>query len=674
MAEKASNPRAAEAACVEDYNDESETAVPETRKTANITAKRSKPDVTKLQVARDETSDSGRSSQTLATLGSTNSSLESKSGSDTIRAESYAVAAKTGPTEIEEKPHSESRSSEKSLSRTAASKNRKEETARKEPCNCRECVVKPHYDTHHQPSKSTGKVRAPVPGISQPTRRTPVRFVKEAPNPQYAPPRPRASTSHSYHRERPLSLYASAAPEPLYIHTQQPLYHEPPPTLRYAPTAPIISPSYPPHPTSYFPPPQSIHQPQPQPQQLYTSPPSPYEFQPRPRPRQWPSDYHPPSRPQSMLYSTTPVIEYVAEPVYGPVPPFAQPPSRKSSRRERSRALPEQRSARDEDYYNMPPPAPPPPPRSKSTSHHDRRPAIRHAVTADAHPTHTHRRTVRDDSTAAHVGHHTSVKQSYGAHERTGRPSRNTSDETFADTHGIERSMTRTNAESDAVKHRQRASVYGPESLNERVDEVEAYQASKGNGRTSNHIPIPPTTLVRRKTHTSSKSSETSSRKSGKSGKSRTSKTSRDGSDLKSRRPSENDNFSMRVDASHGVHVDLKGGMDGRRISVRQNKDEGEMEFSIGSRGRPAVGVGRESRDKSRKRYTYRDGQSETEIERARIMSRPPVKIREEGNEEQEAEPRIIRERITTTSRTRSRRGSSRVGGERVGFVFEKTD
>lgn len=226
--------------------------------------------------------------------------------------------------------------------------------------------------------------------------------------------------------------------------------------------------------------------------------------------------------------------------------------------------------------------------------------------------------------------------------------------------------MARTSIGSDAAKHR-RASVYGHETLNEFVDEVEAYQASKGNGRTSNHILIPPPALIRKKTHTSSKSSETSSRKSVKSGKSRTSKTSKEGSDLKTRRPSENDKLSMRFDASQGVNVDLKGGMEGRMISVRQSKDEGEMEFSIGSRGRTTLGPGRESREKSRKRSSYRNGFSETEIERTRTMSRPRMKIRGREDDRDEAEPRIIRERITT--RTRSRRGSSRVGGERVGFI-----
>ena len=275
----------------------------------------------------------------------------------------------------------------------------------------------------------------------------------------------------------------------------------------------------------------------------------------------------------------------------------------------------------------------------------------------------------------AHVGHESHDKQDYSLHERVRRPSRNPSDELAPTTSGIERRMARTNLGSDAAKHRRRASVYGHETLNELTHEVEdelayeveAYQASKGNGRTSNHIPpMPPPSLMRKKTLTSSKSSETSSRKSAKSGKSRTSKTSKEGSDLRSRRPSENDKLSMRFDASQGVNVDLKSGMEGRMISVRQTKEEGELEFSIGSRGRTATGAARESREKSRKRSAYRNGQGETQIERTRTISRPQMKIRGTEDEEDETERRIIRERITT--RTRSQRGSSRAGGERVEF------
>ena len=663
MEDKASIARAAEAACVEDYNDDSGTAVPETKKTANITAKRSKPEVTKHSVIRDQQSDSGHSSQTLATLGSTNTSLDSKSGSVTVRAESYAVAGKTRSTKIDEKPQNKSRSLEKLSSQGAAAKSRKEEITRKESCSCRECVARARGATLHNPSKSTGKPRAPVPETSQQIRLPPVQVVKEGPPlPQYPPLRPRALTSHSYRRERPISWYAGTPHDALY------LYNEPQPILSYPSTPSILPPSFPSQAPPYIPPPPPpppLHQPQHQ--QIYTSPPSPYELQPRSRPQQWVSDFQAPPRPQSMLFPTSPIIEYVTEPTYAPVLTSAQPLSRQSSHRERPRALPEQRHTRDKDYYDMPPPAPPPPPRHKNTPHRDRRPAIRHAVTDDTPPTYTHRPNVQDESTTAHVGHEHHVKQIHGAHERVRRYSRNASDEPAPKSYSIERGRARTNIGSDAAKHMRRASVYGHETVHELTDEVEAYQASQGNGRTSNHIPIQPPALVRKKTHTSSKSSETSSRKSAKSGKSRTSKASRDGSDLKSRRPSENDKFSMRVDASHGVNVDLKGGMEGRRISVRHNKDEGKMEFSIASRGRTATGAGRESREKSRKRSSYRNGQSETEIARTRAVSRPRMKIREHEEGEDEAEPMIVRERIIT--RTRSRRGSSRVRGERVEFV-----
>ena len=658
MEEKALITRAAKAACVEDYNDESETAVPETKQTANITAKRSKPDVAKIHPVRDEFSDSGRSSQTLATLGSTNTSLESKSGSLTIRAESYTVAGKTRPTKIDEKPRSKSRSPEKLPSKGFASKPRKEEKE-KAPCSCSECVAKAARPTPHNPSRPTGKSRAPVPGTSQQTRRPPMQVIKESFLPQYAPPRPRVTTSRSYHQERPQSLYAAAPPEPHYI---QPIYNEFQPTYAYTPPASIITTAYPPNATPYGPPPHSLHQPQPA--QLYPTSPSTYEFQLRPRPRPWPSDYHGPPRPQSVY---EPIIEYLPESTYAPTATSVQPPSRRSSHRERPRVLPEQRITHNEDVYNMPPPAPLPPAGHKSTSHRDRRPAIRHAVTADGPPTYNHLSSVRDESITAHVGHESQIKRTHSTKERARRPSHSKGDELAANTYGIERGMARTNVGNNVAKQRRRASVYGHESLKELANEVEAYQASHGNGRPSNHIAIPPPPILRKKTHSSSKSSETSSRKSAKSGKSRASKASRDGSDLKSKRPSETEKFSMRVDASHGINVDLKGGMQGRRISVRQHKDEGEMEFSIGARGRTATGAPRESREKSRKRSSYSDGHKETEIARTRTTSRVRTKIEEEEGDVNETEPRIIRERITT--RTRSRRGSSRVGGERVVFI-----
>ena len=640
MADPPSNNRAAEAAWVEDYNDESETAVPETRKTANITAKRSKPDVTKLQAARDEISDSGHSSQTLATLGSTNSSLASKSASDTIRAESHAAIGKTRILKVEEKHQRKSRSPEKPQSRRATSTNRKDSTARAGSAT----------PQHH--TKPAAKARAPGPELIQQKKRIPVHFAKEVPIPQNAPPpRPRIPTSRSHRRERPQSFHAGAAPEHFYSQLI-----EPQPTVRYSPIASIVTPSYSPHPNSYFPSEPPIHQSQAPLTHFYPSPSSPFEQPARPRPRQWASEFSHPPRPQSMIYTTTPIYECVPEPVYTPILPPMQPPSRQSSHRERLRALPELRIARGEDCYTMPPPAPPPPPRPRTGSEQGRRPAIRHAMTADTHSVHAHRRAVRDESTTGHVGHESPVKQSYGTYESAPRPRRNTSDEAVPSTHG---------------KHRQQASVHGHESLDKleeskTVEAVERYQASKGNRRASSYGAMAPPAFTRKKTQTSSKSSETSSRKSEKSGKSRTSRTSKDESDLKSRRTSGDDYFSMRVDASQGVNVDLKGGMEGRRITLRHHKDEGDLEFVIGgAQGRTTTGAERESREKSRRRYSYRDGPSEVEIDRPGATSRLPMKIREK-EEGDETEPRIVQERTTTTTRTRARslRDSSRVREE----------
>lgn len=133
--------------------------------------------------------------------------------------------------------------------------------------------------------------------------------------------------------------------------------------------------------------------------------------------------------------------------------------------------------------------------------------------------------------------------------------------------------------------------------LNELEDEVEAYQASKGNGPMLNHIPIPSSTLASTKTPIGDKGSDTSSLKSLKSEKSRISKTSKDGSDLNSRRSNEDDEFRMRFDPSMGVNFNLKGDMEGRKISVRQSNDEEEMEFSIGSPGRRNMDPERQGRE-----------------------------------------------------------------------------
>ena len=79
------------------------------------------------------------------------------------------------------------------------------------------------------------------------------------------------------------------------------------------------------------------------------------------------------------------------------------------------------------------------------------------------------------------------------------------------------------------------------------------------------------------------------------------------------------------------------------------------MELNIGSRGRTGGSrtVRPPANERSRRKYSYIDGEGVTELERSRTTSSAPVEVMEEDR------PRIVRERITTTSRSRR---SSRSG------------
>ncbi len=696
-------PGVPKAAYVEEYNEEAETANPATRQTANVSTKRSKPNVASTKALHDGVSDSGHSSHTAGTLGSSATSLESKTGSNPPNIEKNTAASKRRPTGVENFVKSRSHSPQKpSIPRTQSKSLRDKHSQSKHPCNCSECVAGVRRSaTAFEPSrqhesKPKAKSRPTLDGLLRSTRPPPAQVVPNVPILQPVQARPRALTEQSYHRgSRPVSFYAGAIP-PEAVYAQQPFIIERQPS--YPAPSPFPPPTYPPPQQAYLPPPP---QPVSAPQSLYTATTSPYSVQPRPRPRPWIPDQRAPPRPQSMYYGTSPpVIEYGEEPIYTTIAPGVRPAPRPPIPREPPPLSQEDYLPHPEDYYRMPPP----PPRIKTQAQPQQRPPmVRHAhTTSDAHPPLRQLRSGHEESTKAHVGNRSPVKQSFADHERSrrqdARPSKR-SDDSVPSAHAVERGMGRTNIESSTVKHKRRASVYGHESLHDLECSVETYQAAaKGPPATSNPLPID--TLVRKK----KPSSDTSSRHSGKSGKS---KTSREGSDVKSRRPSseiknrnENDGLAMRFNASQGVNLDLKGGIEGRTISLRQSKDggEGNMELNIGSRGRtvgtrpPIAG-----REKSRRRYSYVDGQTGgvTEVERTKTSSRPPVRgysyiddkgvtelerVRTGGSGssaalervrsgrsfaesiEEEREPRIVRERIVTTSRSR-RRSRSGFGG-----------
>lgn len=651
------------AAYIEEFNEEQQTAIPESRQTAstaNITVKRSKPDGLKPKNIRDEFSDSGYSSHTAATLGSGDSSLESKAESNPLNLVTNIIERQRRPYGFDKKTPSRSQNIDIPLLRRTDSKARKDGDARPKRCQCEECLSRPHRSAAiHDPGpyrlpNAQPRNQASAPVSPQSPRKPFAQLIPDAPIPQLSQARPRAS-SQSVQRPRPMSFHAGIMPEAM--NTQQPLYIERRPAARYPTASPFPPPSYPP-PQTYCPP----LQPLPSPQDLYVPVPSSYEPQLPLQPRHWNGGHQPSARPQSMFYDTSPAIIEYAQPIHATIVPSARPLERQGSRRERRSTLREEYSGPDVDQVRMPPPRPPP--RIESQSHPEQRPTIRHAKTTSAALPVMQHRSGREDITEGHASHRSSRKQSFDNPQRSRRPSlpraTRTSDTKVASADSVERDLAHMRIESGASsKSRRRVSVYGHESLKDLEGSVEAYQASKGNIPNHRSMSIGDDTLrlVRKKTHTNSSDAEsrvstgTKASREGSDLKPRSSTDRRSSSDIKKR--DDDGGFAMRI--PKGVNVDLNPGMEGRSISLRQSRDgDGDMELSIGSRGR-TVGTRPAGREKSTKRYSIIEGNVVKELEPARGQSQSRVP-RDHGNGD---DRKIVRERIITTSRSRR---SSRSG------------
>ena len=637
----------AEAAYVEEYNEDDQAGRPETRQTANISSKRSKPDVTGVKGIRDEYSDSGYSSHTAATPGSSApSSLESKAGSNLPKIQETTAAKARKPTILEKAVKGKSQSPEKRNTQSKAKRDA------------------PTEASSQRENKPKNKSKQLLSGLLR-SKASPAKIVQDAPKAE--PPRPRPSTSQSAHRTRPASFHSA----PIFV--PQPLLIEPRPI--YAPP-PVFTPSYPPPQHSYFPPLQHIspHQ------EFYAPPLSSYTPQPRPRPRQWSHGQQTSQRPQSMYYgSTPPMVEYGDQPLYTTIAPGVRSPSHQAPPRESQHVSPDEYPARPEDYYKMPPP-----PKPSTKPHQDQRPSmVRNArTTQDARPSSRNYRTGKEEVTEARTSNRSPTKQNFAEHERSRRPVTGTtkkSDDSIPSARSIERGLGRVGIENNSAKSKRRESFHGDENLRNLEGSIEAYQASHKMPAARNAVSVD--TLMRRKKAPGS-SSETSSRHSGKSTKSR---TSREGSDVRSRRQSsdvktrnDHSGLDLRFSAEQGVNLTMGDGMQGRTISVKQSKAaEGEMELGIGSRGRtvgsrPSLA----GREKSRRSSSYIDSQGMTEVERPKTSSRPPraYSYRDERGLPQldrirttssaaesikeEQEPKVILERERITTRSRSRRSS----------------
>ena len=603
----------------EEFSEEQQTTVPETRQSANVAAKRSKSDVKRAGPLRDEHSDSGYSSHPYS---APTSSLDSKVESNPPAAPDPPSTNTQGRETSKNTSKSRAPSPDKNLLRRTQSKGRGDGASRRKECLCDKCVSKAHgvalpTNPYPDPNYVIAQARQKQPAPPSPSARR--AYPPDAAMPLREHVRPRPAVS----RARPMSFHAGATPEPLYL--QQPQYVIEQPSARQT-AYPFAPPAFMPPPAYYEPLPLPPQQPPlPPPQEYFAPMPIAYELLPpaQPRPRRRPSE-HSRSRPQTMYYDSPPIFEY-AEPSYRTLEP-AQPVRRQLSRRGRRESLRQTETSPSEDMKRMPPPPPPPP--KIDTKRVEQRPPMRHAATTAS--AYTHHESLRNTkgSLETPTKSRSSRKGSTEEEPRSRRPSlarqTRTSDERAVSFDDMQQDMGRLTLDtSSPAKSRRRSSVYGHESLEALEGSVEEYQSSKGTPRSSGPTPSHDemlARLVRKRTNTDS---ETGSRLSAQS---RGSRASREGSDSHShshshghghghnkplvpvtsqsraldRRPlgnnevasakNENDRFALRFNPE-GINVKMQGGIEGRAINLRKSKDgqEGEMELMIEGRAGPST-------------------------------------------------------------------------------------
>ena len=691
----------------EEYSEETQATLSDTRQSASVTAKRSANVSNKSRSGRDEQSDSGYSSHTHS---APNSSLDSRIDANQPppppppppTAPAAAAVPVPKPEKSTKLPKSRAHSPEKNVLRRAGSKSRRDGDSRKNDCMCDKCVsdprrsavpVQPNWLANYAIAQPRQKTPAPPsPQPRRPALVEPIMVPRE-----HARPRPSAS------RARPMSFHAGTLPEPRYL--AQPHYiMERQPSMR--------QPAYP-FPPQAFPPPQPYVEqmlplqsapPLPPPQNYYPQPtmaPMAYEIvpQPRPRPRRLTSEQTR-ARPQSMYYGSPPIYEYV-EPTYKTIEP-KQPIQRQLSRRGRRESLRTSEPSSHDEANLMPPPPVPKPPKPETRVRTEQRPHMRQTASAAAvYPSQTSqlRGGSGQDPSESSLKRRDSRKgnteeSSRSRHPSKARPARPGEEKavTFDD---VERDMSRMDLDASPAKSRRRSSVYGHESLADAEGSIEAYQQSVRTPAALEPSKEDVIARLMREKRANSlqqhKSEDGGSRLSAQSRGSRGSKSSRDGSErvrhpsiseskALDRRPS-NDVGSVRSTETNDApfalrfkpqdtNVTMAGSIDGRAISLRRSKEvDGDIELSIEShaaydtlRGRkPSTSSGRPPlRQHSHKRYSYIEGQGVREITGPGYESSQAVSMaRVSSQQSDEQVPRIVGERIVTT--TRSRR-SSRYG------------
>lgn len=611
------------AAFCEEFDEDANIVLPETRKVANVSVKRSRPELAPAGPSTDISSDSGYSSRTVATVGSGDSFVSSAvspnytsladsiSSRDTIRQKDRVEIKERDkpPGKVKERkspqegrppadrimpavaPPSSNRPP--SLQRVPSKTHRREGgNGRHPPGVCWECDQLGYSNGRDsRPMDSPGYFQPhrgyDIPQSPQASRYAPVvAHDMHPPSPAMPPPRQRRPSS--YHpQNRPVSYHSGSMQDVsmMYMHMGQPSAygHGPPPSAsayagNYLPPSPYLgsdagfqqaAPPSQPRPRA-----PSVSQPHP--------PSASYEAPPRPRQRAPSiSQPQPPSKTSARRQSVygRPVVEY-----------HAAPPSSYNSEEHGRRAPREQQRARrqsrsydpDEDYYRMPPP-PAPTPKYKQPTQVipiNKRPVPRKSSTTSAAPT-IHTRTESFDmaDVRSALPSRMGRKESRDAGSPERRPSapapRNGSRTSYYDAGRAARIIV-------ADSRRRRPSVYGleqPGDMERKQREAEQYQAAR------NYRPPPLTVDALRKKESQKAESEDEDESESEESSSESQDSevnTRNGSNVGSR--ADDDSFTMIF---RGVKIGLSSDtMEGRKINLRSG-EEGQLELNIEGGRRP---------------------------------------------------------------------------------------
>lgn len=625
------------AAYVEDCN-EYDNAIPGTRQTANIAAKRSKPDIggkltkpddllpsTDIQ-QRDDAASVKQPYQMAASAGTwdppaTGPKTRSVSIMDKLRTTRHRMSAAGG------KSKSTTSSPERSAVRGHLSSSQTKEKPPLSFFEGRDGAARIRLDRPSAPPAPEGRLRSRQTATPSPQK---VLIPVTDEGPTLVSVQPRTRVLHQQGRSdsiRPVSYHAGTMSGTVYMHPQ-PGYHE-------ARAQPIFITAQPTNPAQYpfVMQPTAPFGPAPVSPARQTAYPFPTHFGTYPGPaatNQWPSPSYPATSRRTSIHQEPPIVDYPLPPLhrvysvptnypYAPPSPLSRQLLSHGTGRSSPLAPPVETVFFDDDALLMPPPR-----RPSTSQRQPQRPHLARtsASASAAHPSLHPRRVEREISEPVSSLSKRSVDEPRpGSRSSIGtrQPAATLNSGGSRNSREILRHDGPTIVPAATLRHRHRpVSAY---DTDRQAAQAEAYISARSGGFHS----APPTAdminqdLIRRRAKTNaSASSETgsragSSRDGSDARRPKSSRTSidkhRGGSAVeKTRKEEPNSNeITIRLNTGSGVQVDLKGdSVEGRTIGVRQSRDGG-MDLSFGSKAqsRPREGLTREAHNR---RYSILDG------------------------------------------------------------------